>query len=101
MDKGKGRAVDPIPIEDQSISRVQGKEQELAAALKDLDRNERRLENNDDIETSFLEEIKRDRDKDKERIRMLEEEIERLKQEVGYIFWLLYLLFSQMRDTSS
>ena len=81
------------------MSRVRGKEQELVAALEDLDRNEKRLDNNNDVETSFLEEIERDRDKDKERIRMLEEEIERLKQEVGYI-WLLYLS-PQMRNKSS
>ena len=98
VDKGKGRAIDPDPIEDQSnMSRVQGKEQELVAALEDLDRNERRLESND--ETSFLEEIKRDRDKDKERIRMLEEEIERLKQEVGNIFFgfCIFFFFSNAR----
>jgi predicted nucleic acid-binding Zn-ribbon protein len=59
---------------------------ELVAVREDLDRNERRLESTDEAEPSFLEQIRQDRDRDKEKIKMLEGEIERLRQEVGAIF---------------
>ena len=86
VDKGKGIAVEPTPIDESEASgilRVRGKERELMAVCEDLDRNERRLEITNEAETSLLHQIKQDRDRDKERIKMLEGEIERLKQEVG------------------
>jgi len=57
--------------------RVKGKERELVAAREELHENERRREIYDEGESS-----ERGRDSDKVRIRMLEEEIARLKDEV-------------------
>lgn len=88
LDKGKGVAVDVTPINDFETSgmlRVRGKEKELVAVREDLDRNERRLESTNEADGSFIEQINKDRDRDKEKIRMLEGEIERLKEEVSQI----------------
>lgn len=88
VDKGKGIAIEVIPTEDgetSGILRVRGKEKELVAVREDLNKNERRLERTDVTESSFLEQIKQDRDRDKEKIRMLEGEIERLKKEVSIL----------------
>jgi hypothetical protein len=87
VDKGKARALDETHEGDTSgVLRVRGKEQELVAAREELDRHQRLMaEDHDDAEgeTSLLREVERDRDRDKARIRMLEEEIARLKQEVS------------------
>lgn len=85
LDKGKARAIAPLVFGDldgSTIRHVRGKEKELDAARADLDRNERRLELDTEDETFLMEQIKQDRDRDKARIRSLEEEIKRLKQEV-------------------
>ena len=65
------------------VLRVKGKEKELVAAREEFYRNKRR-----DNETPALsiEQVNNDRDRDKIRIKMLEEEIERLKQEVSEYF---------------
>ena len=87
IDKGKGRAVECFEL---NISRMKGKEKELVAARQELDRTERRLESGNDVELYPLEETERGRNRDKEKIRALEEEIERLKQEVGEaVFFIL------------
>lgn len=75
------------------FSSMKGKEKELVAARQELDRTERRLESGNEAESYSLEQIKRGRDRDRERIRMLEEEIERLKQEVGDAVLFIYSLF--------
>lgn len=83
-DKGKGRAVDEI-IEldawDGDTSgevRVQGKERELIAAREEQQRHEQRGER----EKRFIEEPDREKAVDKQRIKMLEDEILKLKEEV-------------------
>ena len=65
---------------------MKGKERELVAAREELHEDERRRENHDEGESSFLEKAGRGRDSDKARIRMLEEEIARLKDEVFLYF---------------
>lgn len=88
-DKGKARAIDISPVENPDSSgylRVRGKERELVVAREELHENERRRENYDEGESSFLEKAERGRDSDKARIRMLEEEIARLKDEVFFYF---------------
>ncbi|KAF9533725.1 hypothetical protein CPB83DRAFT_902453 [Crepidotus variabilis] len=83
--KGKERAIEPIHLAEPASSgvlNVRGKEKELVAARAELDKNERRLEKNEADEPSLLEQIKQDRDRDKTRIKMLEEEIQSLKQEL-------------------
>lgn len=85
QDKGKARAIDFSPAENPDTSgylRVKGKERELLAAREELHANERRREIYDEAESSFLDEAEHGRDSDKARIRMLEEEIARLKDEV-------------------
>ena len=93
IDKGKGRAVECGEL---NISRMKGKEKELVAARQELDRTERRLESGNDVELHPLEETKRGRNRDKEKIRALEEEIERLKQEVGEVVFFLFSVVSEM-----
>jgi hypothetical protein len=88
-DKGKARAIDFSPVENPDSSgylRVKGKERELLAAREELHANERRREIYDEAESSFLDEEEHGRDSDKARIRMLEEEIARLKDEVFLYF---------------
>lgn len=58
--------------------RVRGKERELVAAREEQERHERRREKEKDLN----EEADREKTVDKERIRMLEDEIMRLKEEV-------------------
>jgi len=85
--KGKGRADDygPDLRETSGFLRVQGKERELVAAREKLDRNERRIiSERKDAENAT--DIERDRDRDKQRIKMLEEEIEHLKHEVRNLY---------------
>lgn len=84
-EKGKGRAFDFEDADTSGEVRVKGKERELVAAREEQKRNEeRRWER--DKEKDRADEVEaqreRDREKDKERIRMLEDEILRLKQEV-------------------
>lgn len=71
-DKGKGKAVD-VEANTSGEIRVRGKERELAAAKAD----QRRREDSDEESESSQ--------RDKERIRMLEEEIARLREEVRLI----------------
>jgi hypothetical protein len=92
-DKGKGRAVDCAGLD---ISRMKGKEKELVVARQKLDRTERRLESGNDAELDPLEETKRGRRRDKEKIRALEEEIERLKQEVGEVMFFVFSVVSEI-----
>ncbi len=75
---------------------MKGKEKELVATRQELDRTERRLESGNDAEFHSLEEIKRGRDRDKEKIGALEEEIERLKQEVGEVVFFVFYVVSEM-----
>jgi hypothetical protein len=78
--KGKGRAYESwSELADTSgVIRVRGKEQELSAAKEEQRRNERRWERDKDGV-----EVEVERAKDKEKIKSLEEEIRRLKDEVG------------------
>lgn len=62
---------------------VKGKEKELAAAREELYKNERR---DNEAPVSSVEQAEIDHNRDKARIKMLEEEIERLKQEVSRQF---------------
>jgi hypothetical protein len=87
-DKGKGRAVDELSGLDawdgdrSGEIRVRGKERELIAAREEQRRHERRREREMDLN----EEADREKAVDKERIRMLEDEIMRLKEEVRRSF---------------
>ncbi|KAF8958337.1 hypothetical protein BDZ97DRAFT_1762219 [Flammula alnicola] len=84
VNKGKGRAVDLVSAHDPDSSgflRVQGKEKELVAAREELNRRRRSLDD-DNGEEFRLEQVERDRERDRARIRMLEEEIARLKEEL-------------------
>lgn len=76
--KGKGRAVDDFMDGDTSGHiRVRGKERELVAAREEQRRNEKRRATEADAR-----DVEKEKNSDKERIRMLEEEIMRLKDEV-------------------
>lgn len=83
-DKGKGKAMDEVLVLDawdgdtSGEVRVRGKERELVAAREEQERHERRREKEKDLN----EEADREKTVDKERIRMLEDEIMRLKEEV-------------------
>jgi len=82
-EKGKGRAESLYPDLGQEVSfstQVRGKERELTAALEGHKRNEQRLDE-DNMNISAREEMARD----KIRIRMLEDEIAKLKQEVRFV----------------
>ena len=85
FDKGKNRQVDPhLEPEDGDTSgeiRVKGKQRELVAAMAEQQENERRRI----ASQGDKEEREKENARDKERIQMLEEEITRLKEEVGYI----------------
>ncbi|KAJ3513100.1 hypothetical protein NLJ89_g3147 [Agrocybe chaxingu] len=83
-DKGKGRATEDFSqeYETSGFFRVKGKERELIAAREEMERNDRRSRRDDEGELTFLVNVEEDRNKDKERIRVLEEEIARLKEEL-------------------
>lgn len=86
-DKGKARATDSSPVEyfdSSSYLHVKGKERELVAVREELHENERRRENYHRGESSSQ---GRERESDQARIRMLEEEITRLKEEVCLCFY--------------
>jgi hypothetical protein len=89
QNKGKARAMEGWDkCDDGHIFgevRVRGKERELVAAREELRRRE-------DGEPKDAEEAEREKARDKDRIRALEEEIERLKQEVGCPFSLFLSL---------
>lgn len=86
--KGKGRAsnvsLERFDGDTSGDIRVRGKERELVAAREEQMRNERRWEREKD--TVSIEESQRESLKDKERIRMLESEIQRLRDEVRFYF---------------
>lgn len=69
---------DPKDGDTSNEMRVRGKERELVAARKELQRHDKRQEQDGE-----LKEAEREKVRDKERIRLLEEEITWLKQEVG------------------
>ncbi|KAJ7183109.1 hypothetical protein C8R46DRAFT_1065897 [Mycena filopes] len=85
-EKGKGRARDFEEADTSGQVRVKGKERELSAAREEQKRNEERRWERDKMKDKQDEaERDREREKDKERIRMLEGEIQRLKNEVRRI----------------
>jgi chromosome segregation ATPase len=69
--------------------RVRGKERELVAAREELRRR-------GDGEAKDAEAAEREKARDKDRIRALEEEIERLKQEVGRFYSHFSLLLNRL-----
>jgi len=84
-EKGKARATESESINDSDRSgflRVAGKEQELTAAREEFDKNHPgdTSYDSDSISRKHRDE---EREKDKARIRLLEEEINRLKEEVS------------------
>ncbi|KAJ7671655.1 hypothetical protein DFH06DRAFT_1320436 [Mycena polygramma] len=83
-EKGKGRAYDLEDADTSGEVRVRGKERELFAALEEQKLNEkRRWERDKEKDKEDGPERDSEREKDKERIRMLENEILRLKQELS------------------
>ena len=79
LDKGKGRASEcpPDPEDTSDESRVRGKERELVVAREEQRQKEKRWERDkDDIE------LESERRRDKEKIKSLEDEIRKLKDEV-------------------
>ncbi|KAJ7914882.1 hypothetical protein B0H13DRAFT_2001497 [Mycena leptocephala] len=84
QEKGKGRAYDLEDADTSGEVRVRGKERELFAAREEQKRNEeRRWERDKEKEKEDEAERARERERDKEKIRMLEEEILRLKNELS------------------
>ena len=85
--KGKSRAIeawdDPVEGDTSREVRVRGKERELVAAREEQQRHERRREKEGAAKEA--EEAEKEKARDKERIKVLEEEITRLKQEVSSI----------------
>jgi hypothetical protein len=84
-EKGRGRAQELELIETSKEIHVQGKERELLEAREEQTMRERRWERDRDKAEDIDErrrEDEREREKDKDRIRMLEEEIQQLKEEV-------------------
>ena len=85
--KGKARAIepwdDPGEGDNSGEVRVRGKERELMAAREEQQRHERQREK--EGAEKEAEETETEKSRDKERIRALEEEIARLKEEVGSI----------------
>jgi hypothetical protein len=86
--KGKERAIETWDnLEDGDTSsevRVRGKERELVAAKEEQQRHERRREKEGEVKEA--EKAEKEKARDKERIKVLEEEIAWLKQEVGSFF---------------
>ena len=82
--KGKQRAVGPPfdrdPGETTTEYEVRGKEWELVNVLESQKTAEQRLE--DGLAAEDRERIELERDRDKERIRILEQEVARLRKEV-------------------
>ena len=98
-DKGKARALDwEFNFADMDASgemRVRGMERELYEAREEQRRKE--LEDEFDINQSILME---ERERDRERIRMLEEEVARLKSQVSQVlFHVLYDHIAHTRDS--
>lgn len=95
--KGKERALE-FEGDTPSETRVWGKEQELIAAREEQVRNEKKWEQQDRDEEAAV----RERLRDKQKIRMLEEEIQRLKEEVApstvLIPWSTHLASSSLDD---
>ncbi|KAF4613638.1 hypothetical protein D9613_007665 [Agrocybe pediades] len=83
-EKGKARAVDPVTDYDPDRSgllRVAGKERELSTAREEFDKNHY---GNFDIDSGTVDrERLEERERDKARIRLLEEEVNRLKEELN------------------
>ncbi|KAJ6460361.1 hypothetical protein C8R47DRAFT_1161009 [Mycena vitilis] len=82
-EKGKGRAYDLEDADTSGEVRVRGKERELFAALEEQKLNEKRRWERDKEKEKEDGPEDSEREKDKERIRMLENEILRLKQELS------------------
>ncbi len=74
--KGKQRAsMDLVDGDTSGHIRVRGKEQELFTAREQLRRNEERFDDRPEVDNN-------ERERDKEKIKMLEEEVKRLREEV-------------------
>lgn len=86
--KGKGRESLPSYVNDKTIgdSHVRGKEDELVAAREEQKKHERRWEKQKERTVDKAQEVEKERDRDKQRIQMLEEEIQCLKDEASHRF---------------
>jgi hypothetical protein len=87
-DKGKGRASE---ADTSGEICIRGKELELVAASEEHQRNERERERYSDVRQAEVE-----RTRDKERIRVLEQEIIRLKEEVHSTFSIGYSVLTRL-----
>ncbi|KAJ7583611.1 hypothetical protein C8J56DRAFT_954517 [Mycena floridula] len=85
--KGKARAstssIELLEGDTSGEVRVKGKERELVAAREEQMRNEKRWERDKDLHLEQAEAAQREKNQDKEKIRMLEEEIQHLKAQLS------------------